>query len=83
MAEEVVLTLYRRAYCHLCEDMERALAALALERRFKVTVVDVDADPALEHRYGERVPVLVGGGRELCCYRLDLEALDAYLAEIR
>ncbi|MEW5708984.1 MAG: glutaredoxin family protein [Pseudomonadota bacterium] len=83
MAETISLTLYSRAYCHLCEEMERALAALAPVLGFRVEVVDVDADPRLERRYGERVPVLAAGERELCYYRLDLQALDAYLAEIR
>lgn len=83
MAETISLTLYSRAYCHLCEEMERALGALAPVLGFRVEVVDVDADPRLERRYGERVPVLAAGERELCCYRLDLQALDAYLAEIR
>ena len=39
--------------------------------------LDVDADPALEARYGERVPVLTdAAGRELCHYRLDPAVLD-------
>jgi glutaredoxin len=83
MAETISLTLYSRAYCHLCEEMERALAALAPILGFRVEVVDVDADPRLERRYSERVPVLAAGERELCSHRLDLQALDAYLAEIR
>ena len=38
--------------------------------------VDVDADPALEARYGERVPVLVDpDGAEICHYFLDDAAL--------
>ncbi len=83
MAETISLTLYSRTGCHLCEEMERALADLAPTFGLRVEVVDVDADPWLERRYGERVPVLAAGGRELCSYRLDPEALDAYLAEIR
>ena len=39
--------------------------------------IDVDADPALEERYGERVPVLTDAqGNELCHYRLDPAALS-------
>jgi hypothetical protein len=77
------LTVYARAYCHLCDEMIDALAALPGAERVAVHVVDVDADRALEARYGERVPVLVGAdGRELCHYRLDPEAVAAYLAPI-
>ena len=75
------LTLYGRAYCHLCEDMLRALEGLQDELRFTVETVDVDADPVLERRYGERVPVLVGPDeQEICHYFLDLTALTDRLA---
>ena len=66
------LKLYSRAYCHLCEDMALALSA----RGVAYEAVDVDADPALEARYGERVPVLVHpDGAEICHYFLDAGAL--------
>jgi hypothetical protein len=39
--------------------------------------IDVDADPALEARFGERVPVLTdAAGNELCHYRLEPGILD-------
>lgn len=75
------LTLYGRRYCHLCEDMERALGPLQDEFGFSLEVVDVDRDAALEREYGERVPVLAGpDGREICHYYLDLQALADRLA---
>ena len=52
--------------------MARALR----ERRIAFDEVDVDADPAVEQRYGQLVPVLVGSdGREVCHYVLDEAAL--------
>lgn len=75
------LTLYGRAYCHLCEDMLRALEAVQDELQFTVQTVDVDTDPVLEARYGEQVPVLVGPDeREICHYFLDLTALTDRVA---
>jgi glutaredoxin len=77
----VHLTLYGRRYCHLCEDMERALVPLQGELGFSVEVVDVDNDAALERKYGQLVPVLTGpDGREICHYLLDLQALADRLA---
>jgi glutaredoxin len=68
-----VLRLYGRGYCHLCEEMARELRA----RGVAFEEIDVDADPALEERYGERVPVLTDAqGDELCHYRLDPAALS-------
>jgi hypothetical protein len=75
----VRLTLLIRAYCHLCDDMRDALKPVIAGRRVEVVELDVDADPALESRYGELVPVLLEGdavaGRELCHYHLDADAV--------
>lgn len=78
-----MLTLYGRTYCHLCDDMAALLAPLAGEYGFAIEVVDVDASPDLEARYGERVPVLVHDGEELCHYFLDSARVRARLSEIR
>ncbi|MFZ5607959.1 MAG: glutaredoxin family protein [Pseudomonadota bacterium] len=58
------LILYQRDDCHLCDQ---ALDALAAARAPAFTSVFIDGDPALEARYGLRVPVLrqPRSGREL------------------
>lgn len=65
------LRLMSRGYCHLCHDMEAALQPLLQEFGISVEVLDVDADPALEAKYDELVPVLLLGEEELCHYFLD------------
>ncbi|HEY5763688.1 MAG TPA: glutaredoxin family protein [Rhodocyclaceae bacterium] len=77
------LTLYGRGYCHLCDDMREALQPLLDEFGASLVEIDVDSDPALEDRYGELVPVLLGGEDELCHYFLDAPRVRAYLLEIR
>lgn len=77
------LTLLSRSYCHLCRDMEVALTPLAAEFGAVVSVVDVDADPALEAKYDELVPVLLHGETNLCHYYLDVPKVREYLAGIR
>ncbi|MCC2960610.1 glutaredoxin family protein [Massilia sp. IC2-278] len=75
-------TLYSRSWCHLCEDMLAALRALAHPgQAFDVEVIDVDADPVLEARFNELVPVLYGdlAEPELCHYFLDEAAVRAYV----
>ncbi len=79
----VELTLLSRRFCHLCHDMEAALAPLAAEFGAAVTVVDVDGDPLLEAKYDELVPVLLHGQNELCHYFLDAPKTREYLAGIR
>lgn len=60
--------------------MREALAPVAAAAGCAVDEIDVDADPALEARWGALVPVLLAGERELCHYRLDRAALDAFFA---
>ena len=76
----IELTLMSRNYCHLCHDMEVALATLLAAHGATLTVLDVDADPALEAKYDELVPVLLHGEHELCHYFLDVDGVTAYLA---
>ena len=78
----LILTVYSRAHCKLCDEMLGALRKLQGLRRFRLEVKDVDGDPALARRYGEDVPVLVHDGRELCRHRLDEERLAEYLAKL-
>jgi hypothetical protein len=53
----VVLVLYTRRGCCLCEGLEEKLRAL--DRPPCLELVDVDGDPQLQARYGLEVPVLV------------------------
>lgn len=73
------LTVYSRAWCHLCDDLLAALRPICEELGADVDVVDVDTHPEFEEAHGERVPVVVGGGTELCHYHLDAAAVRAYL----
>src|SRR4051794_7426017 len=78
------LTLLSRAYCHLCDDMEAAVAPVAAAHGATLSVLDVDADQSLEPIYGDRVPVLFlgapGTGIELAHLVCDTAQLNAALA---
>ena len=77
------LTLYGRAYCHLCHDMEMELRQILAQAGVPLEVVDVDSDPSLEARFDELVPVLMYGELEISRYHLDHAAVHAILKEIR
>lgn len=72
------LILYQRDDCHLCD---LALEVLARARAPAFVSVFIDQDPALEARYGTRVPVLRDSrsGRELD-WPFDAQAVAAFLA---
>ena len=80
---EPTLTVLSRSYCHLCEDMIAALKQFQGRYRFAIDVVDIDKHPQLEEKWGDKVPVLLDGERELCHHFLDVEVLDARLARMK
>jgi thioredoxin reductase (NADPH) len=66
--------VFSRRGCHLCEEMLEQLEPLC-RNRARVVVEDVDTRPEWQKAYGEYIPVLVTGGREVCRYHLDREAV--------
>ena len=76
------LTLYFREYCSLCHQMLAELQPWQDRYGFALDIVDVDADPELEARFNELVPVLMDGEQEICHWHLDIPALAAHLGEI-
>jgi hypothetical protein len=46
-------------------------------------VIDVDRHPRLEEKWGDKVPVLLDGDREICHYFLDHDAVDARLSRMK
>ena len=76
------LTLYFREYCSLCHQMLAELQPWQQKHGFALDVIDVDADPELEERFNELVPVLMDGDSEICHYHLDTQRLAAHLGEI-
>ncbi len=77
-----VLTFYHRPGCHLCTDMLALLQERQERLGFELEMVDVDSDPQLAARFGELVPLLSLGEREICHYFLDEAALKACLASV-
>jgi glutaredoxin len=63
----VHVTFYTREGCTLCDEAQRLLAA-SVARRGRVAIEmdlrNIDGDAELVSRYGDKVPVLVIGGRE-------------------
>ncbi|MEA2429387.1 MAG: hypothetical protein QOF37_3015 [Thermoleophilaceae bacterium] len=71
--------LYGKAGCHLCEEARAEIESVRARRPFDLTEVDVSLDPVLHARYGERIPVVVLGMREVFEYHVDPEELERLL----
>ncbi len=78
MPNQVSLTLYTRVGCHLCDEMKQALRLFQQRYDFSLNLVDIDADSYLKQRYGERVPVLAAGDKEICHYHFNEKLLLDY-----
>jgi uncharacterized membrane protein len=63
---KITVTIYVRDDCHLCDDAKADLVALQEAFPHRLSVIDVDSDPALQQLYGAAVPVVEAGP-----YRLD------------
>jgi uncharacterized membrane protein/glutaredoxin len=57
----VEVTLYSRADCHLCEQVQEYLEELNTEIPHKLSVIDVDSRSDLQKQYGFNVPVVKVG----------------------
>lgn len=77
------LTLFGRGLCHLCYDMERALADCRDKYDFELEIVDIDRDAQLVAQFGSLIPVLMDGDTQICCYHLDDKALHAYFKKLQ
>ena len=60
--------------------MQSELAALPEAQAFAVDVLDVDADPAAQIRFGHKIPVLLFAGELVCHGRLDREEVHKAIA---
>jgi glutaredoxin len=59
----LVLTLYGRHDCELCEEMKAVIREVAVDLPHELEEIDVSGDPELERRFGMDVPVLFVNGR--------------------
>jgi glutaredoxin len=74
-AGRIVVTLYTKPDCHLCDEALRVLRELRAELPFELALRDITRDEELHRAYFERIPVVCVDGEELCEYFVDAELL--------
>lgn len=80
--EPVEAVLYLRPNCRLCDEFKAFLPSVAELYGLAVQEVNVEEDPDLLSRYGDKVPVLVVAGREVVWGKATAEELAAKLREV-
>lgn len=63
--------VYSREGCHLCDIVKDTLSQMEGKVDFQWREVDIDADPELQQKYNEEVPVVFIDGRKAFKYRMD------------
>lgn len=75
------VVLYTREHCSLCVEAAAVLRAVAAVHGWAVWEEDVDKDPELAAKYGDRVPVgVIGAGEEIFAFKVDVARLRDRLA---
>jgi glutaredoxin len=64
MSQPIEILLYTRPGCHLCEEAESLLAQCGKGLALNIIKIDIDIQPSLVERYGEKIPVLLINGKE-------------------
>lgn len=71
----MVITLYAKAGCCLCDDARDLLEDLAGQHTFDLREVDIRLDPEIFNRYRYRIPVVTVDGREVAEGRINAHEL--------
>ncbi|MCO8244297.1 MULTISPECIES: glutaredoxin family protein [unclassified Haladaptatus] len=81
MGRERTVTVYTREGCHLCGDAIETVRRVSdsVNHDVSLDIVDVDTDPELQERYGERVPYVLVDGRPRFKYRVDEDEFRDHL----
>jgi Glutaredoxin-like domain (DUF836) len=74
-----LVRMYSRKDCGLCDQAREIIASERRRAEFRFDEVIIDGDPALERRYGLRVPVVDVDGTEEFEYVVDPDRLGELL----
>ena len=70
MISKVLVTLYTKPGCHLCEEAKQNIAAAACAEDYLFEEITIETDPALFNLYRTEIPVIFINDEEAFRYRL-------------
>jgi glutaredoxin len=71
----VVVEIYSKSDCHLCDDAKTALAKMQRQYGFQLREVNIADDSAMLAEYGTRIPLIWVDGHLVCKYFVDEAAI--------
>jgi glutaredoxin len=76
----VILTIYSKPGCHLCDDMKAVVEGVVQGRRqISLREIDISNDPMLLERYELEIPVLLIDGKKVAKFRITEQELTRRL----
>jgi len=66
----VVVTLYTRRGCCLCDAAKKEIEAARRRAEFQYREIDIDGNPELVRLYNDEVPVIAIDGKKAFKYRV-------------
>ena len=69
----VLVTVYSRSGCHLCDVALSDIEKFKSEFDFTIEKILIDGNLELEKKYGEEVPVILINGKPHDFFRIDIE----------
>jgi len=66
----LTLELMTRRNCCLCDEAKAVIGRVLEAFPARLTLTDIESDPALLERYRERIPVLLINGEESFAYKV-------------
>ena len=78
-AGRVVVTLYTREGCHLCDEAKAAVLPVVMHAGAEFREIDIDDDAELRAMYNDSVPVIFVGADFFARYRVDVKKLEKAL----
>jgi glutaredoxin len=79
----VILTIYSKPGCHLCDDMKAVVEGVVQGRQqISLQEIDISNDPVLLQRYELEIPVLLIDGKKAAKFRITEQELTRRLGSI-
>ena len=72
----ILITLYSKPGCHLCEIVEQTIEFVRTRRNFEFEKRNILDEPQAFEKYQYEIPVICVNGREIARHQLTAAALE-------
>ncbi len=78
---EILVEIYSKPDCHLCEIAKQRLESLRREWHFELREINITKDAKMMEEFGTRIPLIWVEGKLVCKYRVEERKLRQKLEE--